>query len=393
MTRLTVIHVITGLNVGGAEQMLVRLLPGLEAQGVANMVLSLTGRGPLARAIEASGVRVLALNLPAGRPPLRGLGALVRLLRHERPDVVQGWLYHANLLAAVAGRLSGDKVLWNIRSASPDLEIYGRSTALAVRAGAWLSPWPRVVIANSNAARRQHEVFGYRPRRWALIPNGFDLDRFRPDADAYRYVREELGLPPEARLVGHFGRFHPVKRHDVLLAAAARLLPRRADAHVLLAGSGVTADNPALRAGLPPELARRVHFFGERHDLPRLMAALDALALSSDSESFPNVVGEAMACGVPCVVTDVGDAAEIVGPTGIVVPPGDGAALADGLDRLLALPPEATRALGAQARSRIEARYSLSRIVEQYGALYRSLVETGGPGRDRHPPKGEGDED
>jgi len=374
VSYLKVVHVITGLNVGGAEQMLARLLPGLAKQGVTNMVVSLAPRGPLAEPIELSGVRVASLALSAGRAPLRGLAALVGLLRRERPDVVQGWLYHANLLATLAGPLAGGApIVWNIRSAA-DLRGYGRVTALTIRLGASLSRRPRAIIVNSDAARRQHETFGYRPREWALIPNGFDLDRFRPDPAARCAVRDELGLPPGAQLVGHFGRFHPIKRHDVLLAAARRLLPRHAGLHFLLVGPEVTGANPALQGVLPPELGGRVHFLGERPDVPRLMAALDVLALSSDSESFPNVVGEAMACGVPCATTDVGDVARLVGETGVVVPRRDPDALAAGLEYLLELTPDEARAMGARARARIAASYSLESVVARYAALYRALA-------------------
>ena len=377
MSGLKVVHVITGLGVGGAEQMLARLLPGLAGQGMTSVVVSLAPRGPLAEAIEAVGVRVASLSLPAARPPLRGLGALVGLLRRERPDVVQGWLYHANLLATLAEPLAGGApTVWNIRSAA-ELRDYGRATALTIRAGAWLSRRPRAIVVNSNAARRRHEAFGYRPREWALIPNGFDLERFRPDPAARRAVRNELGLPPGAQLVGHFGRFHPVKRHDVLLSAAGCLLPRHAGLHFVLAGPGVTDANLAPQAALPPEMAGRVHLLGERSDVPRLMAALDVLALSSDSESFPNVVGEAMACGVPCAATDVGDVAELVGETGVVVPRRDAGALATGLEHLLALSPDEARATGARARARIATGYSLERVVARYAALYRVLVSAG----------------
>ena len=382
MNSLKVAHVITGLNVGGAEQMLARLLPGLQANGVSNVVVSLAHIGPLGAAVEAAGIPVHALDLPAGRIPLRGVWALARLLRAERPAVAQGWMYHANLLTTLAAPLADvGRTLWNIRSASADLKGYGRATALTIRAGALLSSRPLTIVTNSNAARIRHEALGYHPRQWTLISNGFDLQRFRPDPEAYGAVRRELGLPPKAWLVGHFGRFHPVKRHDLLLAAAANLLPHHADLHFLLAGTDVVAANPALAGRLPSELEGRVRFLGERADVARLMAALNVAVLCSDSESFPNVVGEAMACGVPCVVTDVGDAAEIVGDTGRIIKPGDTGALAAELDELLRLPPATLHALGAQARARVAAQYDLARVVEVYAALYRAVAGEHGENR------------
>jgi glycosyltransferase involved in cell wall biosynthesis len=213
-----------------------------------------------------------------------------------------------------------------------------------------------------------------------IIPNAFDLENFRPDPPARQSVRQELGLSPEAPLIGLINRFHPMKDHNNFIQAATLLLKSLPEAHFLLCGGGVTWENSELvgwiKAG---NLQERCHLLGHRDDIPRLMAALDIVSLSSSGgEGFPNVIGEAMACGSPCVVTDVGDAALIVGETGVVVPKKDPQALAAGWHKLLLdLTREERVQLGLAARRRVTEQYSLNMITQQYQRVYASMVKTG----------------
>jgi glycosyltransferase involved in cell wall biosynthesis len=378
---LKVVHLITGLARGGAETMLYRLLTRLDRQRFASVVVSLTDRGALGAAIAALGVPVYALGLRRGAPDPRAVGRLWRLLRRERPAVLQTWLYHADLLGLVAGRLAGvPAIVWNVRCSEIDLRHYSPLTALARRLLALLSGMPAAVVVNSLAGRRVHERLGYRPRRWRVIPNGFDLEQFRPDPAAPARLRQLLGVAPEAPLIGLVARYDPMKDHATFLQAARRLLDMRADARFVLVGAGVDWHNPRLAAparalGLVPHL----HLLGERDDVAALLPGLDLATLSSVSEAFPNVVGEAMACGVPCVVTDVGDAAYLVGDTGRVVPPRDPAALAAAWAELLARPAAARRALGRAARERVATLFSLEAVAKQYAALYAELAQAAAP--------------
>ena len=227
-------------------------------------------------------------------------------------------------------------------------------------------------MVNSEAGRAAHLRLGYRPRRWEVIPNGFDTALFRPDPKSRAAMRRALGIPGKAPLIGMLARFDPMKDHATFLAAAAHLAAERPDIHFLVAGRGVIPENSALAAG--PALAGRLHLLGERPDAPCLLAALDIATLTSAfGEGFPNVIGEAMACAVPPVATDVGDAKLLIGATGRVVPPRNPVALAAAWDEILALNPGHRAAMGAAARERIVGNYSLQAVIERYSALYETL--------------------
>jgi len=208
-----------------------------------------------------------------------------------------------------------------------------------------------------------------------VIPNGIDVEQFGPSPKAYFKLRKDLHLGSSAVMIGLLGRYHPVKDHANFLRAAASVVAVKPDSHFLLAGSGVDEKNQELIRLIDEQnLTGRVHLLGEREDTADLMAALDIFALSSFEESCPNVIGEAMACGVPCVVTDVGDAALIIGDTGRVVPSGNSPALATALIELLELGHVGRRALGVTARTRVMELFTLESSVAQYESLYKSMV-------------------
>jgi glycosyltransferase involved in cell wall biosynthesis len=366
------IFIIAGLSTGGAEMMLYKLLAGgIHAQGEA-AVISLSDGGTLRERIEELGVPVYTLGMPPGRPTFASILYLRRLVRELRPRICQGWMYHGNLVAALARHWGpqGARVVWNIRHSLYDLGAEKPLTRWAIRAGVYGSHHVDAIIYNSRVSAEQHERIGYAPSRRVLIPNGFDLKRFRPDPETRRRIRKELGIPEEAGVVGMVARCHPMKDHANFIDAAKRLASRRKIVYFVLAGRGVDWKNPTLAALVGELGAERVRLLGERRDVPDLMNAMDVLANPSWSESFPNAVGEALACGVPVVATEVGDTAEIVSDVGIVVPPRDPEVLAKAWERVLEMPEESRRALGAAARRRVKERYSLLAVVDQYKALY-----------------------
>ena len=374
---IRVVHLITGLNTGGAEMMLAKLVAGLDRAEFASHVVTLLGEGPLAERVRAAGVPVDSLGLARGAMDPRALWRLARLLRRVRPQVVQTWLYHADLLGIVAARLAGTgRVVWNLRCSNMDFSHSGRLTRYTVAACARLSPLPEAVVTNSRVAVDVHRALGYCPRRVEVIPNGFDLERFAPDPAAREAVRAGLGVPALAPRVGRAARVDPQKDHETFLRAASAVAQARPDAHFALLGDGTGPDGAGLSALLreaAPGL--RLHRLGRRDDVARVLAGLDVAVLSSAyGEGFPNVVGEAMACAVPCVVTDTGDSAEVVGGTGRVVPPRDAQALAGAVLGLLALPAGERQALGQAARERVGERFSLPAVVRQYAALYRLVA-------------------
>jgi len=370
---IKVCFLITGLDTGGAETMLYRLATGLDRSRFDVMVVTLTGYGIFGARLEQKGVRVVSLGMRSGPMSLWGLWRLVSLLRAERPDILQTWLYHADIIGLIVGRLAGVPVVaWNLRCTALTAAYRPWSTYAIMRLLAMLSRFPDFVITNSKAGRSSHERIGYRPRQWKYIPNGVDTSEFLPSKAARLVLREELNVPHDTPLIGLVARYHVMKDHATFLRAAALLRLHRPDIHYVLAGIDINLTNTALIELISQlELNKRVHILGERADIPQIMAALDLYVSSSSAyESFPNVVAEAMACGVPCVVTDVGDSAEIVGKTGIVVKTQDAEAIASACTALMELPEEQRIALQAAARERIESLFSLRTITNRYEQLY-----------------------
>lgn len=379
----SVLHLITSLDVGGAELTLARLVSRLRTRGVRGTVVSLTRSGPVADRIRTAGIAVQSLGLQRGAVVPAAVFRLGRMLRRERPDVVQTWLHHADLLGTLAvwasgGRSSGRPALvWNVRASNVSAAHDKWLSAMTRRACAWLSRQPAAIIANSRAGVDAYQCLGYRSARWVVIPNGVDLDEFRPDPDARAAVRRELGIPEAAVIVGCVARLHPQKGHDVLLAAASTMLARVPALYLVLAGSGIEAASEPFRSWLrrlPDGAGSRVRLLGCRSDVPRIHAALDvACSASLFGEGFPNAVAEAMACGVPVVATDVGDTAHLVGNQELVVPPGDAAALAA---RCLELVGDEARRrrLGADARRRMEEAFAFDRTPAAYDELYREVL-------------------
>lgn len=381
-----VAHVITGLEVGGAQMMLCKLLSALDRGAFEPLVVSLVVPGPMAESFRDLGVPVASLDLPRGRPDPRALVRLVRRLRAFRPDLVQTWMYHADLFGALVRpwlSISAPRpaLVWNIRQSDLDPRMTRRSTRLVARVDAWLS-WrgpllgPDRIICCSSRARTVHAALGYRDERITVIGNGFDLEAFRPNPAVRAGLRGELGLTKATPLVGLVGRFDPQKDLPTFIAAAARVHGARPDCRFLLCGTGMDAANPTLAGWLADAgLRDATALLGPRADMANVYPALDLLCLASAyGEGFPNVLGEAMACAVPAVVTDVGDSGLIVGDTGLTVTPRDPVALADALLALLAEDAAARMRRGQAARARIGEQYGLSRIAQLYGVLYQSLV-------------------
>lgn len=364
--------------------MLWKLLSRGERSRFASVVVSMTSRGELGSRIEGLGVPVRALGMTPGISTLVGLGRLIRLLRAERPHVLQTWLYHADLLGLIAGKVAGvPAIAWNVRCAELEKKDHPLHLWWTLNVLARASGLPDAVVVNSAAGRLASERSGYRPKRWQLIPNGFELDVFRPSGDARLAIRKELGVAAESVLIGLVARYDPMKDHGTFLRAAGTLHKVRPDVHFVLAGRGVDWQNTALKEEIATlDLDGCVHLLGERADIAVVTAALDIASCSSYSEGFPNVVGEAMACGVPCVATNVGDCASILGDAGVVVPARDPGAMAGAWERLLAMEEDERRAVGVKGRARIGSHYGIDQVVRQYEALYGELA---GASRDREP--------
>jgi glycosyltransferase involved in cell wall biosynthesis len=374
---MKVCHVCTSLTVAGAQKMLLELLKQLKKTRIENHVVTLID-GPVRQEIEAIGVPVTVVSKSKRQAfnPLSIL-KLAALLRRIEPQVIQGWMYHGCLAALLAERanLRATPVMWGIHTSLDDVKNEKRLTRAVISMCAWLSKWPTDVIHCSYTSEKQHERLGFDRKNSTVIANGFDHQRFRPDNHAHESLCEELGVATDQLLVGHIARYHPMKDHQNLLQAASRLVKRAPEVHFVLAGPGVDPNNKTLTELVQRlNISQHVHFLGLRSDIPRLMAAFNVLCTSSAwGESFPIVVGEAMASGVPCVVTDVGDSATIVGDTGAVVPAQTPEALAEALITYLTMAPQERVAVGRKARQRIIDNYSIETIVKRYETLYQSV--------------------
>jgi len=378
---MRIAHVITGTNTGGAERMLHKLSVALAARGHEQLVVSMIPTGPVGRAMLADGIEVRSLNARRGALQPGRLLATARLLNLFAPNILQSWMYHADLLCTLARPMLRPKPvhLWNVRGSTRNFDDYGRSTRRVVKLCARLSKIPSAVIVNSEAGRKDHELFGYNPRRWQVLPNGFDTLRFCPDAAAARRLRAQFGLELDSRLVAVVARAHPMKDHRNFLAALAQLTPKHPKLHALLIGPGISADTPLIREALAATGTKnQITLVGPREDIDKILPGMDLLCLPSASgEGFPNVVGEAMACGVPCVVTEVGDSALIVESTGIAVAPKDPTALATAMAMLLDEAPKEHRARSVACRKQIEENYTIEAITDRYETLYTQLLEEG----------------
>lgn len=375
---MKIVHVIIGLQVGGAELMLLKLLQASDRSRFDPTVIALMAGGEVAERIAALDVPVHHLGLRSIAHTPATLLRLHRLARALRCDLVQGWMYHGNIAASLLARWTPQPpaLLWNIRHTLADPSLEKAATRALIRLGGRWSAGVHTVVHNAQVSVAQHAAQGFSRHNAVVIPNGFDTAVFRPDEAAGSALRRELGLPADAVLIGTLGRYHPLKGHADLLRAVTRLKPRTAPVHVLCAGRGLTAADTELSALLGGNEGR-VHLLGQRDDPQRFLAGLDVFCLPSHGEGFPNALGEAMACGIPCVATDVGEVPVMLDDLGSVIPVGAPDKLARALDRLLDQEPAERRALGARCRERIVARYGLAAVAARYAELYTVAGATG----------------
>jgi glycosyltransferase involved in cell wall biosynthesis len=374
---MKILFLIRSLERGGAERQLAGLARGLWERGHEIVVAVFYEGGALEADLAGTGVALRSLA-KRGRWDIPAfLGRLVRLVRCERPDVLYGFLVDSNVMAAAIKPLfPGLKVVWGVRASNMDLSRYDWLAKVMFRLGARLSRFADLIVFNSAAGMRFHQEKGYPKEKSIVVANGTDVERFRPDTEARTRIREEWGVSRGQTLVGIVGRLDPMKDHPTFLRAAVLLAGEREDIVFAVVGGGPAEYRQTLQAlSCELKLDGRVVWAGEKEDMPGVYNALDvAVSSSAFGEGTPNAVAEAMACGVPCVVTDVGDSAVLVGEKGIVVRPGDPAGLADGIKTALArVNVDGTR-LRENVRRRIEAEFSMGSLIERTHAVLSALV-------------------
>lgn len=367
-----IVHVITGLNDGGAEAVLFRLCTADRSNQ--HKVISLMDSGKYGPLLEDNGVEVMSVGMTRGRLTLSGLWRIWRELRNTQCDVVQTWMYHADLFGGVAARLAGIRnVCWGTHHTTLSVAENALGTIVVAWICARLSKFvPRQIICVAQSTLKVHEAKGYEISRMTVVPNGYDLSVFRPDSKVRARVRESLGVEAGEPVIGFVARYDTQKDHGTLLSALYLLSEAKKCPRCLLVGTGMDANNAAVVAQISEfGLNGRVQLLGRRDDVPAIMNALDAHVMSSTSEAFPNVLAEAMACGVPCVSTDVGDAALIVGDTGWIVPSRDPAALAEAIEQaMIQRRGQLWTSRQESSRERVAANFSIESMVEGYHSVW-----------------------
>lgn len=377
---MIICHVITGLWDGGAEAALFRLCTARPTPTQKHVVISLMGGGVYARRLKEAGIEVHTLDMPRGALTTRGIVKCYRLLRVQKPDLVQTWMYHADLVGGLVASTPGrPPIVWGIRHANLDPGMHSRATLRVVRVCALLSRWlPARIVTCSQAAVAVHRSAGYDDKKFVVIANGYPMGDFVADPELRRATREALGIPQNVSVMGMAARFHPLKDHASLFNALRIVVARGTEFVCLLTGSGMSSDNETLvRLIASAGLTNHVRLLGPSSDVGAFMNAIDLHVLSSISEGFPNVLAEAMACQTPCVTTDAGDARAIVGKDGWVVTPGNAGELAKAIEDALhtaVTKPEDWQDLRARCRRRIEENFPLERMVAQYNAVWSDVL-------------------
>lgn len=371
---MKITHIITGLNNGGAEAVLYRLI--YHDQENTHIVISMMGEGKYSNPLHAIGVKIHYINMPRGKLTYKGIINLWKIIKNTNSDIIQTWMYHADLIGGTLAKLQGaSKIIWGIRNSDLSSQTTTLSTRIVARLCAILSHTiPTTIISCSEQAAKSHQKIGYIKKKFTVIPNGYDFKLFAPNSVNCKLLLDELHIQKDKIVLGMIGRFNPHKNHRNLINTLSILKNRKIDFLCLLVGSGMSYTNKELKTWIEQaDLAEQVLLLEQRNDIPNIMNILDLHILSSIGEAFPNVLAEAMSCGTPCITTNVGDASLIVGNTGWVVPISNSSALADAI--LTAIQekeqdPDAWHARKQAARQRIIDNFSIERMVAAYNNVW-----------------------
>ncbi|MBL4747423.1 MAG: glycosyltransferase [Magnetovibrio sp.] len=377
MPPIKITHIITGLSVGGAENVLLRLLRNMDKNTFENRVISLTDMGPLAQHMVNDGIAVSAMNFLKGNVNFTPFAKLTTELRTNKPHLVQTWMYHADLIGGLAARLAScAPVMWNLRQSTLDKNHSKPSTITTANVCARLSSvLPNTIVCGSESARLVHTNLGYDATKMVVLHNGFDTQKFKSSSQQRTAFRVKYNIPEDAILIGNPSRYDRQKDHTTFLQAAARVIQEIPNAHFVLCGENITFSNKELSSAIQNlDLSKSIHLLGLLDDMSPFYSAIDILALSSAyGEGAPNVLGEAMSAQVPCVTTDVGDSAYIIGDTGIAVPPHTAKAFTKALIKFCKETPDQRLMRGKAARIRIENIFDLSTMSKRYEDLYKRV--------------------
>ena len=368
---MKIIHMITGLGNGGAENMLYKLLSKIDKNEYEIEVISMMDKGIIGPKIENLGIKVHTLNMKRGIPSITAIKKVMKILNNV--DVLQTWMYHADLLGFICGKLSGVKqIIWGIRHNNLDKNRNKRLLMIIANINKKLSKNVDKIVSCSKDATKVHIEFGYDKSKFITIPNGFDIVNYYNYPNSKFELGKELNLNFEGKnIVSHVARWDILKDYPTLIKCIREVVNENKNTIFLLCGKNINNNNKDL-VNLIDEnnISRNVYLLGSRSDIPKIMSASDVFVLSSIGEGFPNVLGEAMACETPCVVTDAGDSRYVVGELGKVVNIGDYKGLAKEILYMLDLPKNELEDLGKKCREKIINEFELNKVVKMYESLY-----------------------
>lgn len=376
-SRMRILHIITGLGQGGAEATLLRVISADVTNS--HSVISLTGAGEFGEKLERIGISVLTLGMSTSVWDVwRGVKSLRSRILNDSPDIVQTWLYQADLLGGLAARLAGHRaIVWNIRSSPPSLRFGKISNFLTVIVLTLLSWWlPSRIVTCGEEPRSSHKKLGFRSSKMTPIPNGLAETQWLADNSRRSLVRENLGLGETVLTFGQIANYHTVKRHSLLLRAFKEISDEFASVHLVLAGENITDSNRDLTSLIDKlSLNSQVTLVGKQSDVREVLDALDVLVSPSASEGFPNVVLEALFMAKPCVVSNAGESATVLGPGGWVFTPETVGGLSKALTDAARVGPVSLREIGEKGRKHVIESYSEEKMVASYRMMWSRVHE------------------
>lgn len=380
-SKTKILHIITSLSTGGAESALKQLVTHERNDSRHYKVIGLASLGVIGKEMRSEGIEVTALRINKLFPfPGLGIIALIKTIRDFKPDIVHTWMYHANFLGGIFAKIfSKAKIVWSLRQDITDRSWVKAETNMVINiSGKLANKVPDVIVSVSARAIESHVRINYPRNKLIHIANGIDTEKYKPRQENRKKYRKQLGVENRETLIGYFARFHPMKNHELFIQAAQMISAKNDNVRFLLAGKGMHDKNNTLvsiihKAGLE----KKIHLLGLRRDLNNWYPALDIYSTSSLSEGFPMAVAEAMASGIPCAVTDVGDSALLVGETGIVVPSSDGNALSKAWESLIGRDNFEISSMSKNSRKRVVNNFALDKAIDKYWNLYDSLIDPG----------------
>lgn len=370
---MKIVHITTGLNNGGAEGVLYRLVT--HDQDNEHIVISMMDAGKYGPMLLDKGVKLYCLNMDQGKFSPKAIIKLYKILKKTKPNVVQTWMYHADLIGGLTAKVAGVKnIFWNLRHTSFDSDHTKASTIKIARLNAKLSKIiPKKIISCAQAAVKIHTDLGYDEEKIVVISNGYDLSTFKIDDDSRNLIRDELSIGKNP-VIGMVGRYDPQKNHKGLIEALAIVKKNGYIFDLILVGRDLNERNKTLLSQIRKSgLYDQTHLLDQRNDISSIMNALDLHVLSSSyGEGFPNVIAEAMACGAPCIATDVGDSKKIIDSFGVVIPPNNVPALSNAIISFLNLmkSEQEWNAFRINGKNHIRSNFSIEVMISNYRKIW-----------------------